>query len=141
MSSCTVYVFPVLPPDTSLTPDELLDALSTMDESDFWNVISLFGVPLSVKNEICKGQSDSCEKRRRGLEYFLQTVPGVSWEMIAGVLWFKEEHMALKTVRRYLPHKQGDYTMVATCTYSKVQGLLVPSPYRIHSEMYTRNHK
>ena len=114
-----VYVIPVsfLPPDTSLTPHLLLPAMSTV--RDFWGgigllgVIGILGVPTSVRNQIRQDPSYSSEDERRMavLQYFLQTLPGVSWGMIAGVLWFLEEHTALETVRPYLPHKPGDYTI------------------------------
>ena len=110
----TVYVIPVsfLPPDTSLTPHLLLPALSTV--RDFWDeLLYVLDVPDSVKDQIRRDPSYSSEDERRmaGLQYGLQTVPGVSWGMIAGVLWRLEEHTALETVRPYLPHKPGDYTI------------------------------
>ncbi|CAI8010665.1 hypothetical protein GBAR_LOCUS6997 [Geodia barretti] len=57
-------------------------------------------------NQIRDSRSYSSEEEKRvaGLQYCLQTVPGVSWGRIAGVLWFMEEHTALETVRQYLPH-------------------------------------
>ena len=110
----TVYVIPVsfLPPDTSLTPHLLLPALSTV--RDFWDgLLYVLGVPDSVRYQIRQDPSYSSEDERRmaGLQHCLQTLPGVSWGMIAGVLWFMEEHTALETVRPYLPHKPGDYTI------------------------------
>ena len=112
----TVYVIPVsfLPPDTSLTPHLLLPALSTV--RDFWEgggLLDVLGVPYSVRDQIRQDPSYSSEDERRmaGLQYCLQTLPGVSWGMIAGVLWFLEEHTALETVRPHLPHKPGDYTI------------------------------
>ena len=109
----------LLPPDTSLTPHTLLHAVSTV--RDFWGdsfSLGLFfylGVPYSVCIEIRKSPSYSSEdeKRRAVLQYSLQTLPGMSWGRIAGVLWYLEEHTALETVRQYLPHKPGDYI---TCT-------------------------
>ena len=112
----TVYVIPVsfLPPDTSLTSHLLLPALSTV--RDFWGDRGLLGfldVPVPVRDQIRQDPSYSSEDERRmaGLQYCLQTVPGVSWGMIAGVLWSLEEHTVLETVRPYLSHKPGDYTI------------------------------
>ena len=112
----TMYVIPVpfLPPDTSLTPHLLLPALSTV--RDFLGIDKLLyflDVPESVRDRIRSDPSYSSEDERRmaGLQYCLQTVPGVSWGMIAGVLWYMQEHTALETVRPYLPHKPGDYTI------------------------------
>ena len=99
-----------LPPDTSLAPHLLLPALSTV--RDFWGELGLLGVPYSVRDRIRQDPSYSSEDERRmaGLQYCLQTLPGVSWGRIAGVLWYSEHHTALETVRPYLPHKPGDYT-------------------------------
>ena len=102
---------PVLPPDASLTPHTLLPPLSTVTQ--FWGIGGLLwwlGVPQSVMDQIRASQSYSSEDEKRvaGLQYYLQAVPGASWVRIAGVLWFMEEHTALETVRRYLPHTHGE---------------------------------
>ena len=104
-----ITVLPVLPPDASLTPHTLLHALSTVRQ--FWWLLWCLGVPRSVRDQIIDSQSYSSEdeKRMAGLQYCLQTVPGVSWGRIAGVLWKMEEHTALETVRQYLPPKHGEH--------------------------------
>ena len=105
----------LLPPDSSLTPYTLLHAVSTV--RNFWDggLLPYLGVPGSVRDEIRASPSYSREdeKRTAGLQYSLQTLPGISWGKIAEVLWYLEEHTALKTVRQYLPHNPGDYI---TCT-------------------------
>ena len=63
--------------------------------------------------------SSEDEKRMAGLQYCLQTVPGVSWGRIAGVLWHMEEHTALETVRQYLPPKHGEH-YIDDCMYACV---------------------
>ena len=113
-----VIVLPVLPPDASLTPHTLLHAVSTVRE--FWNIgglLSCLDVPRSVRDRIRHSQSYSSEdeKRMAGLQYCLQTVPGVSWGRIAGVLWQMEEHTALETVRQYLPPKHGTIQEMTAC--------------------------
>ena len=62
------------------------------------------------------------ENRVAGLQYCLQTVPGVSWGRIASMLWYLEEHMALETVRQYLPHIHGQYenVFVSHCLATKI---------------------
>ena len=96
----------LLPPDTSLTPHTLLHAVSTV--RDFWDsgeLLSYLGVPMSVRNEIRASPSYSSEdeKRMAVLQYCLQTLPGVSWGRIAGVLWRLKEDKALQTIKQYLP--------------------------------------
>ena len=67
------------------------------------------GVPDSVWTQIrdSKSYSSEDEKRMAVLQYCLQTLPGVSWGRIAGVLWRLEEHTALETIRPYL-HVPGE---------------------------------
>ncbi|CAI8033890.1 hypothetical protein GBAR_LOCUS19112 [Geodia barretti] len=94
--------------DDSLTLHSVVRAVATVRE--FWGtrfetgLLRLLGVPPSVRNQIRDSGSSEEEKRVAGLRYCLQTVPGVSWGRIAGVLWCLEEHTALETVRQYLPH-------------------------------------
>ena len=101
----------LLPPDSSLTPHTLLHALSTV--RNFWydknGLIYWLGVPYSVQDKIRSSPLSEDEKRMAAVKYSLQTLPGMSWVMIAGVLWRLEEHTALETVRQYLPHKPGEY--------------------------------
>ena len=107
-----------LPPDTTLTPRTLLRALSAV--RDFWGSRLLFslGIPYPVLSQINSSSYPSeDEKKMAVLQYFLQTVPGVSWGRIAGLLWRLEEHTALEIVRQYLPHKPGGYiyTTLESC--------------------------
>ena len=84
--------------------------MSTVRE--FWGydgLLDYLGVPRAVIDQIISSQSylSEDEKRVAGLQYYLQTVPGASWGRIASLLWYMEEHTALETVRKYLPHKHG----------------------------------
>ena len=92
-------------PDDSLTPHTLLPAVSSVRQ--FWGngLLQLLGVPRSVVDDIRASPSHSTEEEKRiaGLQYYLQTLPGASWETIAGELWFMEEHTALEEVRQHLP--------------------------------------
>ena len=99
------------------------------------------GVPYSVMDQIGYSQSYSSkeEKRLAGLQYYLQTVPGVSWGRIAGVLWYMEEHTALVTVRQYLPHKHGDYLYIHVHVHVHTQIMFWPeytSTLYMHVYMY-----
>ena len=108
-------LLPVLPPDASLTPHTLLHAVSTvrrfLDIYGDGGLLLCLSVPWSVIEQIRDSRSYSSEdeKRMAGLQYYLQTLPGVSWGRIAGVLWKMEEHTALETVRQYLPPKHGEH--------------------------------
>ena len=97
-------------PDDSLTPHTLLPAVSSVrqfwrrDDSE-WGLLERLGVPWSVMDDTRASPSHSTEEEKRiaGLQYYLQTLPGASWEMIAGSLWRMEEHTALEEVRQHLP--------------------------------------
>ena len=81
----------------------------TDDDTEYGLLVELY-VPKSVINDIMANPSYSTEEEKRiaGLQYYLQTVPGASWERIAGVLWFLEQNTALEEVRQYLPSTHGE---------------------------------
>ncbi|CAI8056152.1 hypothetical protein GBAR_LOCUS30592 [Geodia barretti] len=98
--------------DDSLTPHTLLPAVSSVrqfwrrdDGGDGVGLLQLLGDPYSVMDDIRASPSHSTEEEKRiaGLQYYLQTLPGASWEDIAGELWHMEEHTALEEVRQHLP--------------------------------------
>ena len=74
---------------------------------------------MSVVNRIEHNQSYASEDEKvmAGLQYYLQTVPGVSWGRIAGVLWRLEEHTTLETVSQYLPPTLGEYQYICTVRF------------------------
>lgn len=99
------------PPDTSLTPQTLLNALSAVRNFLGDKGLLYWLVPYPVLSQIRDSPLYSSEREKimAGLQYSLRTVPGISWGRIAGELWRLEEHTALETVGQYLPHKPGDY--------------------------------
>ena len=103
-------------PDNGLTPYTLSRALSSVKTIWGSGLLCYFDIPFWVQNMIRFSPSYSTEdeKIKAALQYALQTLPGMSWTRIAGVLWFMEEYTALETVRQYLPHKPGDYTDVCS---------------------------
>ena len=97
-------------PDDSLTPHTLLPAVSSVRlfwrrDDDEWGLLERLGVPWSVMDDISASPSHSTEEEKMfaGLQYYLLTLPGASWEDIAGELWSMEEHTALEEVRQHLP--------------------------------------
>ena len=119
VSICTALSLS-LPPEASLSPPALLPAVSTVTK--FWGdkgLLTFLDVPFSVQDQIRESASYSSEdeKRSAGLKYYLETVPGASWMMVAGTLWYMEEEMALQEVRKYLPQKRGEYILWC-CVYS-----------------------
>ena len=116
-------------PDDSLTPHTLLPAVSSVrqfwskDYDDGWGLLEGLDVPYSVMDDIRASPSHSTEEEKRiaGLQYYIQTVPGASWEKIAGLLWYLEEHTALEEVRQHLPSTYGE------CILLLLLLILIPS--------------
>ena len=81
-----------------------------MTDDDEYGLLDELLVPKIVMDDIRANPSYSTEEEKRiaGLQYYLQTVPGASWERIAGVLWQTQEHTALEGVRQYLPSTHGE---------------------------------
>ena len=81
------------------------------DDYDDLGMLERLLVPESVINDIMANPSYSTEEEKRiaGLQYYLQTVPGASWENIAGALWQFEEHTPLEEVRQYLPSTHDEW--------------------------------
>ena len=112
-----------LSPDDSLSLNSLTTAVSTVKQ--FWDVLMYLGVPDSVRKNIRRSGSYSSEedKREAGLQYYLQTLPDVTWGRIAGGLWRLGACTALETVKQYLPHTHGQYQSV--CVYFMCPHLFV----------------
>ena len=98
------------PPGATLTPHSLLHVPAVSAVKRFWGggLLHHLGVPTSIwVYSLSRPYLSEDNKKMAGLQYYLQTVPGASWGRIAGVLWFLEEHAALKIVRQYLRYKHG----------------------------------
>ena len=101
-------------PDDSLTPHILLPAVSTVTgfwrSDDEWGLLEELGVPQSLMEDIRASPLYSTEEEKRiaGLQHYLHTVPGASWENIAGALWRMKKYTALEEVRQYLPPAHGE---------------------------------
>ena len=118
-------------PDDSLTPHTLLPVVSSVrhfwrrddDDDDEVGLLEGLGVPDSVMDDIRASLSHSTEEEKRvaGLQYYLQTIPGASWEMTAGLLWYLEEHTALEEIRQHLPRTYGE------CILLLLLLILIPS--------------
>ena len=115
-------------PDDSLTPHTLLPAVSSVRQfwrrdDDEFGLLQGLGVPYSVLNDIRASPSHSTEEEKwiAGLQYYLQTLPGASWEDIAGALWCTKEHTALEEVRQHLPRTYGE------CILLLLLLILIPS--------------
>ena len=55
--------------------------------------------------------------------YIVQTLPGISWEVIGGALYYCCEERALQSAKRYIKREEGKLCAVmkmtiTTCTYA-----------------------
>ena len=66
-------------------------------------------VPDSVYWQINANPSYPTEKKKREaiITYFLNTIPLASWAILAGLLYYWEDHVSLEAVRKYLHHTTG----------------------------------
>ena len=98
----TSYLYP----DASLTVSNIYQATSTVG---YRRLNYCLGAPTSVFSQIIANPSypTKGKKREAIITYFLNTVPLASWATLAGRLYYEEEHVSLKTVRKYLHHTTG----------------------------------
>ena len=99
------------PADPTLTVEHLADVLSLLK----WNWydcrsggISLhaqLGVPISKEQEI-RGQHQSQQLASLSA-YIVQFIPGISWAVIAGTLYYHCEERALQEAKRYIKREEG----------------------------------
>ena len=66
-------------------------------------------VPWSVNVQIDANPAYPTEEKKREAQiaYFLQSLPHASWAMLAGLLYYKEQHSSLEAAREYLQHTTG----------------------------------
>ena len=76
------------------------------------------GVPGSVRVEISASTDYKTEEEKKAalLQYFLDNVPMVSWQTIAGVLHYREEEEALQMVQAFLP-PSGESVFLGMCCH------------------------
>ena len=93
------------PPDASLTPRNVLAALSTVQDVEMWLVLE---VPENIVMKL-RQQSGSNEVEREGLvNYFLQTHPYASWEWLGGKLLYWQHHEnAVQHVKSHIKPDEG----------------------------------
>ena len=92
--------------DASLTLRRVYQVTSAV-AYDFLNIC--FEVPYSVKYQIYANPAYPTEKKKREAQiaYFLHSLPRASWAMLAGRLYYKEQHSSLEAAREYLQHTTG----------------------------------
>ena len=95
-----------LSPDASITLRRVYQVTSAVAYDDL-NVC--LGVPVSVRLQIDANPAYPTEEKKREAQiaYFLHSLPRASWAMLAGLLYYKEQHSSLEAAREYLQHTTG----------------------------------
>ena len=93
-------------PDASLTLCRVYQVTSAVRYSYLNYDIE---VPDSVYCQINANPAYPTEEKKREalIAYFLHSLPNASWAMLAGRLYYKEQHSSLEAAREYLQHTTG----------------------------------
>ena len=103
-----VYCPPLLlvsPSDPTLTVENVREVMAEVGDMD--GVGLSLGVPDSKRQEIIQQLSTKGEKCLALVDYWVNTVPGASWERLASGLYQFGEERALALMKRYLQQQQG----------------------------------
>ena len=95
-----------LSPDASLTLRRVYQVTSAVA----YDVLNdCLDVPYSVKVQINANPVYPTEEKKREAQiaYFLHSLPGASWAMLAGLLYSMEQHSSLEAARECLQHTTG----------------------------------
>ena len=95
-----------LSPDASITLRRVYQVTSAVAYGDLDDYLE---VPLSVRLQINANPAYPTEEKKREAQiaYFLHSLPRASWAMLAGRLYYKEQHSSLEAAREYLQHTTG----------------------------------
>ena len=65
------------------------------------------GVPRSKRDEIRQQHQSLPQQQVAVARYIVDYLPGFSWSMLAGALYYCEEEAALQAALRYIKHEEG----------------------------------
>ena len=76
---------------------------------DYDDLNDCLEVPWSVKVQIDANPAYPTEEKQREalIAYFLHSLPHASWAILAGLLYYEEQHSSLEAAREYLQHTTG----------------------------------
>ena len=75
-------------------------------------------VPESVRLKIKEDHSDLPSQKRALAKYWIETVYNASWPMLAGVLYYTQEHAALDKCKEFLKSTPGWLVLFVLTIYS-----------------------
>ena len=93
-----IYIFLSL--DATLTPTNLLTALTAVED---WSTLGLcwwLQIPHSMTTEIWRQTSDATQQKKTLLERWLRDHPAPSWAVVSETLYQEEKHGVLEQVKK-----------------------------------------
>ena len=93
-----------LSPDASITLHRVYQVTSHCTDLN-----DCLEVPYSVRYQINANPAYPTEEKKREalIAYFLHSLPHASWAVLAGLLYYREQHSSLEAAREYLQHTTG----------------------------------
>ena len=76
------------------------------------NLSDQLGVPSSKQDEIIRHHGTLQDQHAALAQYLLYSLPGFSWAIFAGALYYLEEGAALQEARRYINREEGELLCV-----------------------------
>ena len=76
------------------------------------NLSNCLGVPWSKREERSRQHRTLQDEHAAFAQYLLYSLPGFSWAMFAGALYYLEEGAALQEARRYINREEGELLCV-----------------------------
>ena len=85
------------------------------------NLSNRLSVPQSKRDEISRQHRTLQDQHAALAQYLLYTLPGLSWAMFAGALYYLEEGAALQEARTYINREEGELLCVVVINVHIIQ--------------------
>ena len=82
-------------------------------------------VPMAIRDKIAVECSSDDERISALASYMVTTIPSITWEDIAGVLYSWDEERALERVKPYIQRFDGKYICICICTCMYIAVLMI----------------
>ena len=108
-SLSSFFLCPSLAPDASLTLHRVNQVTSAVAYGDLDDCLDVPDSVRQLRLQINANPAYPTEEKKREVQiaYFLHSLPRASWAMLAGRLYYYEQHSSLEAAREYLQHTTG----------------------------------
>ena len=100
--------------DPSLTPRNVFHVMEMVQERE-WQSVGLYLVPESIWDSIDAKYSTHKEKISALASYVATIIPDITWENIATLLYWCDQHRAVERVKPYLNIVHGELRCILSC--------------------------